>query len=424
MQDEYQPTSQSDALSGEPPAWAEYRRGFPLLGQKLLDRYEIFQVREGGFGVVFGVTDLKTNREYAAKTYKPEFAGKHLSVEQFKAEVAFWLNLEPHPNIVRAYFVEVIQDQPYLFMEYVNGGSATSLRDLLRYGSLGESQAIHFAYQLCLGMEFANREGEVAHGDLKPENLLIDRHDVLKITDFGLAHQIEVKDGKYARAAAVTWAYAPPEMFASQPVDSRWDIFAFGVIFYEMLTGKLPYPFELSHDPHVQFKQLSDFHEREGMREVTKALYYDGIPGCEESVGVLLNSCLHHDPERMQGFKEVRQSMEQHLARYLPVTSNPVSPGFIQDAPVSSAALSFMDLRRQAYSLSKIGHYSQALSILNRLLVHYPEDGRLWLEAGINLLAVGNKSSAYQFMQRAMRLNPQLVEEQPWLKPLLKDDAE
>jgi hypothetical protein len=57
---------------------------------------------------------------------------------------------------------------------------------------------------------------------------------------------------------------------------------------------------------------------------------------------------------------------------------------------------------------------------LNRLLVHYPEDGRLWLEAGINLLAVGNKSSAYQLMQRAIRLHPQLVEEQPWLKPLLR----
>ena len=423
MQDEYQPTSQSDSLPGEPPEWAEYRRGFPLLGQKLLDRYEIFQVREGGFGVVFGVTDLKTNREYAAKTYKPEFANKYASVEQFRAEAAFWLNLEPHPNIVRVYFVEEIQGQPYLFMEYVNGGSATSLRDWLRYGRLGESQAIHFAYQLCLGMDFANREGEVAHGDLKPENLLIDRHDVLKITDFGLAHQIEVKDGKYARAAAGTWAYVPPEKFANQPVDGRWDIFAFGMIFYEMLTGKLPYPFELSHDPHVQFKQLSDFHKREGLRELTKALYYDGIPGCDRDLGVLLNSCLQ-DLERTRDFKEVRQMMEQHLAQYLPVTSNPLSPGFIPDVPVASAAPSLADLRRKAYSLSKIGQHSQALSILNRLLVHYPEDGRLWLEAGINLLAVGNKSSAYQLMQQAIRLNPQLVEEQPWLKPLLKDDAE
>jgi len=325
---------------------------------------EIFRYRVVG-PPGYSVTDLKTNREYAVKTYKPEFANKHLSVEQFKAEAAFWLNLEPHPNIVRAYFVEVIQGQPYLFMEYVNGGSATSLRDWLRYGPLGESQAIHFAYQLCLGMEFANRAGEIAHGDLKPENLLIDRHDVLKIADFGLAHRIEVKDGKYARAEASTWAYAPPERFANQPVDGRWDIFAFGVIFYEMLTGKLPYLFELSHDPHVQFKQLSDFHEREGMRELSKALYYDGIPGCDQDLGVLLNSCLH-DLDRTRDFKDVRQMMEWRFAR---------------DLPVASAALSFTDLCRQANSYSKIGRYSQALSILNRLLVHYPEDGRLWLAA-------------------------------------------
>lgn len=421
MEDGYQPTSQSDALPGESLAWTEDRQGFPCVGHKLLDRYEIFQVRTGGFGVVFCVTDLETNREYAAKTYKPEHATMK-SVEQFQAEAAFWLNLEPHPNIVRAYFVEVIQGQPYLFMEYVDGGSATrtSLRDWLRDGRLDERQAIHFAYQLCLGMEFANREREIAHGDLKPENLLIDTHNVLKIADFGLAHRIEVKNGKYARAEASTWAYAPPEIFAHQPRDSRWDIFAFGVIFYEMLSGELPYPFKLS--PDLQFKQLADFYEHEGKWEPGATFDYHKIPHINGLI-LLLNICLSN-LERRGNFTRVRQIMEQHLAQYLPGTSNPVSPGFIQDAPVASANLSFVDLRRKASSLSKIGHHSQARSIWNSLLLQYPEDGQLWFEAGITLLKAGDKSGAYQALKQATRLNPQLVEEQPWLKPLIKDSAE
>jgi serine/threonine protein kinase len=341
----------------------------------------------------------------------------------------------------------VIRDQPYLFMEYVTGGSATSLRDRLRYGRLGVPQAMHFAYQLCLGMEFVNCEGEVAHGDLKPENLLIDTQNVLKITDFGLAHRIEVVHGKYARAEASTWAYAPPERFFRQPVDGRWDIFAFGVILYEMLTGKLPYPFELNRDPTIQFKQLSDFHERRGMRELSDTLDYHGIPDLHSEsdkelgldLGGILGDCLYDLPDRRTpDFKEVRRRLEWHFARCLPVASNELSPGFTQDPPAVNSDLSLTDLHLQALSLTKLGLYSQALSILNRLLSHYPEDGGLCFEAGINLLAIGDGRSAYEFLTQAIRLNPRasealqlaiqlnphLTEEQPWLKSLTKDGAE
>jgi hypothetical protein len=89
----YQPTRPLDILRDEPDEIREYRLGRSYIGQKLGNRYEVFGVREGGFSRVFFVTELLSGREYAAKTYKSEYAEQYRSVEQFSAEASFWLNL-------------------------------------------------------------------------------------------------------------------------------------------------------------------------------------------------------------------------------------------------------------------------------------------------------------------------------------------
>jgi serine/threonine protein kinase len=411
MDEERLPTLPRDAVGKEPPGLAEYREGFHLIGQKLLDRYEIFGVKQGGFGIVYFVSDSRTGQDYALKTYKSEFMDSLRGIEGFKAEVDLWIRMDPHPNIVKAYFVEVISDQPYLFLEYVDGGAQTSLRERLHSGRLGESQAIALAYQLCLGMEFAGQQGEVAHLDLKPENILIDRKGTPKITDFGLAHRVRMLRGRYPRVGAGTWPYAAPERFTGDVADSRSDIYSLGVIFYEMLTGDLPYPFELSKDPDKQYRQLAEYHAERQSREWLGRIYYEGIPGVgfKREIGLILNACLDHfQSERWQDFSVLREVFEREF--------NSRPPEYAIDTQVPEG-----DLYSRALTLHRIGRYSEALSAYNRLLQQHPDEGRFWLGAARTLLAIDQTASARQFLQRALRLDPTLEEAQHLLSEFGKE---
>ncbi len=273
MDDGYQPTlPQSNQSNRNEPKYN--RKGFADIGQKLLNRYEIFRIKQGGFGIVYLVTDLKTGQEYAVKTYKHEFAYLTVNIEQFLSEVNFWINLEPHPNIVKAHFVEVIDERPYLFLDYVDGGITTSLRDWIRQGQITKDQAVDFAYQLCLAMEFANQKTEIVHGDLKPENILIDKEGTLKVTDFGLAHRVQISNGRYPRLGMGSWPYASPERLKGEVEDARSDIYSFGVLFYEMLTGKLPYPFPLLDSAEKLEKQFFNFHAERVDASFCRQFYY------------------------------------------------------------------------------------------------------------------------------------------------------
>lgn len=363
------------------------------LGQKLLNRYEIFGIREGGFGIVYLVTDIENGKEFAIKTFKPEYSKLTSSIEEFKSEIAFWINLDPHPNVVKAHFVKVIHEQPYLFVEYVDGGSLSSLRDWLRRGPLVSLQAISFAYQLCLAMEFANQNGEIAHLDLKPENILISREQVLKVTDFGLARQIRIIQGRFPSINAGTWLYAAPEQIMRNVVNTQSDIYAFGIILYEMLTGKLPYPFEPAKTPDAQFGQLLSFHQQRGTDEICSHLYYSSsLPGKD-----LISSCITHaQADRLPTFKEVRKLLEYEFRLTLTGASD------------SNSILPEADLFQRATNLQQIGRDGEALSIYNVLLRQTPNRAEIWLGAALALLKTGQKDTARTFLIRAIELDSNL----------------
>lgn len=387
--DDYQPTlQQNDELGSHKNT--EYRQEFWQLGQRLLDRYEIFGIRQGGFGIVYFVTDVETKQDYAVKTYKPEFAHSLQNIEQFQTEVRFWINLERHPNIVKAHFVEVIHERPYLFMDYVTGGAVTSLRDWLRRAKLSNDQAFGFAYQLCLAMEFANQKAEIVHGDLKPENILIDGNGILKVTDFGLAHRLQISQGQYPRLNMGSWPYAAPERFKREVEDCRSDIYSFGIILYELLTGKLPYPFELSQSPKALFKQLSDFHAGRGAHHLSEQLYYGGL---SDPSGGIIVKCIDDQAERYLNFTGLRRSLE-HRFKLAPSK---------YDASMKPRG---EDLHQRALALHKTGHFSEALSLYNSLLQQHPSEAILWFDAAQTLFAIGQADTARSFMKRACELDP------------------
>jgi serine/threonine protein kinase len=376
---------------GIPADAGEYRE--ELLGTTLLDRYEVFEINRGGFGLVLGVHDSRTGEDLAVKTPRPENRHQSLSVEEFKSEVGFWLKLDPHPNIVTARSVESVFDCPALFMDYVRADPFKTVRDWLTAGGMNREAAFGIMHQVATGKEFANRKGEIAHLDLKPENLMVDRNGTCKVTDFGLARRVQVVRGSYSRTSSATWAYAAPEILGGQVGDQRSDIFSYGLIFYELLTGGLPFPFDISRDSHAAYQQLKDFHGGCGIAKVTSDLYYHDLPGPHgHEFGVILSSCLgHHQDEREESFSSLLGSLERGLGLQHPSYTG-------GEAGAAEGPL------QRAIGLRQIGRYSDALAILNRLLSHEPDRADVWQEAVLTLRASGDETTAAQFEIRARAL--------------------
>jgi serine/threonine protein kinase len=200
--------------------------GVRRVGDWIGDRFEIFDIHEGGMSLVYVVHDHlgKSGRTVVAlKTLKDELLGHRIRRSRFATECRLWVQLGQHPNIVQAHAVEIIEGKPFVVLELVQGG------DLIRWiGSprLDLVQSLRFGVQFCQGMEHATRQGLSCHRDIKPGNLLITEDIVLKITDFGLARiceemvavRPELPDGTIPLAAAPR---APQRIIFTDPRDQE-----------------------------------------------------------------------------------------------------------------------------------------------------------------------------------------------------------
>ncbi len=161
------------------------------VGSWIGNRFQVFDVHEGGMSLVYVVNDhleVSGRKVVALKTLRPELMQSRIRVSRFAAECRIWTQLGDHAHIVRAHSVEIIDGRPYVVLELVQGG------DLYRWigtPRLDLPQALRFAYQFCVGMEHALRQGLHCHRDIKPGNLLVTEQGTLKITDFGLARVCE-----------------------------------------------------------------------------------------------------------------------------------------------------------------------------------------------------------------------------------------
>ena len=208
-------------------------------GEIVDGRWEIARVLRGGMGIVYVGYDREWREAFAAKTFQDEiFARSPEVADRFVREALAWISLDAHQNIAEARRVERIEGRPLLFLEYVSGGDLSSwigsprlIRDVGRVLSL--------SLQFCDGMAHAAAKGLVAHRDIKPGNCLITEDGVLKITDFGLAI---VADDEGSEPPAGTVPYMPPEQFEpSTRIDARADVYAFGIMMFEMITGARPF---------------------------------------------------------------------------------------------------------------------------------------------------------------------------------------
>jgi serine/threonine protein kinase len=202
-------------------------------GMVLAGRYRIIGLLgRGGMGEVYRADDLKLGQPVALKFLPKALADDPVKRERLFAEVRIARQVS-HPNICRVYDISEFEGRHFLTMEYIDGEDLASL--LKRIGSLHGAKAVDVAQQLCAGLAAAHDKG-VLHRDLKPANVMIDGRGRVRITDFGLA----VATGEEISATDVsgTPPYMAPEQFAGKGASVRSDIYALGLVFYEIFTGK------------------------------------------------------------------------------------------------------------------------------------------------------------------------------------------
>jgi tetratricopeptide (TPR) repeat protein/predicted Ser/Thr protein kinase len=205
-----------------------------LLGQ----RYEILQILgEGGMGAVYKARDRELNRMVALKVIRPELAGSQAIIDRFKQELLLATQVT-HKNVIRIYDLSEAEGMKFITMEFVEGEDLRSLMQEKK--KLAPEEAVEIMLQVCRALEAAHSVG-IIHRDLKPQNIMRDKSGRILVMDFGLARTLE-GDGMTQTGALVgTMDYMSPEQALGKDLDQRSDLFTLGLIFYELLTGKMPY---------------------------------------------------------------------------------------------------------------------------------------------------------------------------------------
>jgi Protein kinase domain len=202
-------------------------------GVLLAARYRIVSsLGQGGMGEVFRADDLMLRQPVALKFLSETALGNPNLLTRFYNEVRIARQIS-HKNVCRVYDIGEVDGQPFLSMEYIDGEDLGSL--LRRIGRLPADKATEFARKLCAGVAAAHAQG-VLHRDLKPANIMIDSRGELHVTDFGLAAIAEQLEGAEIRNG--TPAYMAPEQLTGEKVSAQSDIYAVGLVLYEMFTGK------------------------------------------------------------------------------------------------------------------------------------------------------------------------------------------
>ena len=219
------------------------------IGEKIDDRYRVVsRIATGGMSDVYEAMDLISKRIVSIKVMKEELLSNQKNVARFMNETASAASLN-HPNIVRVYGRGTVDGRPYMANEFIRG---QTLREKLNFsGAMPLFDVCEVMLQLTSGVDYIHRHG-IVHRDLKPDNLFYMSDGTLKISDFGIAAPI----GTAAEGDSIqgTIYYCAPELITGAPVAISNDIYAMGIIFFELLTGQVP--FDGSTMEEVVLKQM------------------------------------------------------------------------------------------------------------------------------------------------------------------------
>ena len=345
-----------------------------MVGKKILHYQLIDKIGAGGMGEIYKAQDDRLNRLVAVKILSPGMSTDPERKRRFfqEAQAASALN---HPNIITLYDIVSEGDMQCIVMEYIGG---KTLRDLTPSGGLTPAQALQYATQIASALTVAHAAG-IIHRDLKPSNIMVTTSGLVKVLDFGLAKWVDsgmsgqtgeqlTMETALTREGSIigTVSYMSPEQAEGKRVDARSDIFSFGSVLYEMLTGKRA------------------FEGRSGISTLSAILRDDVKPINEAAPDVpplleqIVLRCLYKDPAaRWQSMKEIETALltlqrqldpEGHFAS--PIPTGPVSVVSTPPAP-PSAVQAASDVAPAAFAATS-GKSDPSVQGLSTSPVHAP----------------------------------------------------
>jgi len=370
------------------------------VGDRIQQRWEVHQVQPGSLGLVYIVYDHETRLPYAIKTLPETLLTSHTALaERFVQAAQTWINLDAHANVVQAHFVEMIDGQPLLFLEYVSGGD---LRDWIGIPRLTQDlpQVMRFAMQCCDGLLHALTQGVQLHRDIKPSNCLITPDGALKLTDVRVApvfdgleaeldgtpalsvHRLQVGPSRLGTVAG-TCTHMAPELFDDpHQADVRADIYAFGVLLFQMATGKLPFRGDT-------WQELAHLHRTQPLPALSPP---------SAVLSPLLETCLAKDPaQRCADFRAVREQLGEI---YSNLTQTPAPQ------PVVGVALDVVQWTNTGAGLESLERPQDALVCYDRALAIDSRNEPAWVHRGNVLETLGRTEEALACCDHALQLNP------------------
>lgn len=255
-----------------------------LPGQVIAERYRVVALAgRGGMGEVYRADDLTLGQPVALKFLPEALAAEPTRLDAFLGEVRVARQVS-HPNVCRVYDIGFDSGQPFLTMEFVDGEDLATL--LRRIGRFPHDRALEIARELCAGLAAAHDKG-VLHRDLKPANVMIDGRGKVRIADFGLAGLADAIGAD--RFHGGTPAYMAPEVLDGGESSSRSDIYALGLILYEVFTGR----------PAFEGATLNDI--ARSRRETTPRSLVTLVPDMDPAIERAILRCLEREPESRPG---------------------------------------------------------------------------------------------------------------------------
>ena len=369
--------------------------------------YEVLGVLGvGGFSIVYLVHSHETGTAFALKTLRDQFLRDAETAEQFKREARLWVNLERHPNIVTAHFIDELAGRLYIGMEYIapNNDGLNSLEGYLTSDPPDLAQSLRWCIQVCHGMEHSRSKGIRSHRDIKPANIMITADRLVKITDFGFADVIDRSrrlsmDAISRRKRMAldftgfgTPNYMPPEQFLNaNRCDERSDIYSFGVVMYQLgAGGRLPFvPPKITTGPRRTRPNV--------WRDMHKLHTEARVPTLASPLFPVIKRCLQKEQSaRYQSFRDVRVDLEAILAEKS-------GEKVVLEAPKELQA---WELYNKAFSLASLGEHMEAIKYYDRVLELQPANSDAWNNRGSCCKKLGKVQDALQCYENAIGAQP------------------
>ena len=289
------------------------------VGDILGGRYEILKLLGmGGMGAVYKARDMEVERVVGLKVIRPDLAGDPAILARFKQELILARQVT-HKNIIRIYDLNEAEGVKFITMEFIEGEDLRSI--LLREGRLSPEDAANIMLQVCAGLQAAHSEG-VIHRDLKPSNIMRDASGRVVVMDFGLARSVQ-SDGMTRTGMMVgTMEYMSPEQAMGKELDARSDEFTVGLIFYELLSGFMPYRAESAIASLVKRTQ-------EGAVPLTEV-----DSSISPELSAIVSKCLERDPAtRFASMQELIDEIEIWQGKKRRVGQSAIAPSLPKPIP-------------------------------------------------------------------------------------------